>query len=33
LIIFHTPGGGQQIEGVEMRNMGQQGLLGRYVSC
>ena len=33
LIIFHTPGGGQQIEGVEMRNMGQQDQLGRYVSC
>jgi hypothetical protein len=30
LMIFHTPGVAQRIEGVEFRNFGQQGNLGRY---
>jgi hypothetical protein len=32
LIIFQTPNIVQKIEGVEFRNFGQQGNLGRYVS-
>lgn len=32
LIIMHTPGVVQKLEGVELRNFGQQGNLGRYVS-
>ena len=32
LIILHTPGVIQKLEGVEFRNFGQQGNLGRYVS-
>jgi hypothetical protein len=32
LIVFHTPLIQQKIEGVEFRNFGQQGTLGRYVS-
>ena len=30
LIILHTPNVAQHIEGVEIRNFGQQGILGRY---
>eukprot|EP00588_Corethron_pennatum_P000369 CAMPEP_0194285494 /NCGR_PEP_ID=MMETSP0169-20130528/30305_1 /TAXON_ID=218684 /ORGANISM="Corethron pennatum, Strain L29A3" /LENGTH=763 /DNA_ID=CAMNT_0039031631 /DNA_START=243 /DNA_END=2534 /DNA_ORIENTATION=+ len=30
LIIFHTPNLAQRLEGVEIRNFGQQGKLGRY---
>jgi len=30
LIIFHTPNVAQRLEGVEIRNFGQQGKLGRY---
>jgi hypothetical protein len=30
LIVFHTPNVEQQLEGVEIRNFGQQGNLGRY---
>eukprot|EP00542_Grammatophora_oceanica_P020927 CAMPEP_0194026912 /NCGR_PEP_ID=MMETSP0009_2-20130614/1155_1 /TAXON_ID=210454 /ORGANISM="Grammatophora oceanica, Strain CCMP 410" /LENGTH=1694 /DNA_ID=CAMNT_0038665801 /DNA_START=100 /DNA_END=5184 /DNA_ORIENTATION=- len=30
LIVFHTPGVNQQLEGVEVRNFGQAGNLGRY---
>jgi len=30
LIIFHTPNVAQRLEGVEIRNFGQQGTLGRY---
>jgi len=32
LIVFHTPEIVQRLEGVEFRNFGQQGNLGRYVS-
>lgn len=31
LIVFHTPDISQTLEGVEFRNFGQQGTLGRYV--
>lgn len=30
LIIYHTPGVAQRLEGVEIRDFGQQGNLGRY---
>jgi len=30
LIIFHTPNVAQRLEGVEIRNFGQQGTIGRY---
>jgi len=30
LIIFHTPNVAQRLEGVELRNFGQQGTVGRY---
>lgn len=32
LIVFHTPNVAQKLEGVEIGNFGQQGILGRYVS-
>lgn len=32
LIVLHTPSIQQKLEGVEFRNFGQQGNLGRYVS-
>lgn len=30
LMIFHTPDVAQRIEGIEFKNFGQQGILGRY---
>ena len=32
LIVMHTPNVAQKLEGVELNHMGQQGILGRYVS-
>ena len=29
-MIFHTPDVAQRIEGIEFKNFGQQGILGRY---
>ena len=31
-MIYHTPHVVQLIEGIEVRNFGQSGVLGRYVS-